>query len=305
MITINDIAGLKVHSVANVMPMMSEEELLSLQLDIKENGLHEPIWLCNLKGEDYIIDGRNRAIACQRIGVVPEIRYYEGDEDGLLEFVLSLNLHRRHLNTGQKACLAVNVLPDVEAQVKRNLSKKISAIRTGQDAGKSKRSSEIVAEIFGVSASNVKNAKRLKSEDSELFDMVLSGTLPISKAMINLKSKNSAVNTEDEVKLPQAGIENANIILEDEVKLPQAKSNMTKADQKKVSELVELGLSEDKALNYIMSKKKPKIIKPKTSFSNRIEFKVDESEKELLMNIAKQKGMSLSEMLREVVKNIK
>ncbi len=76
---------------------------------------------------------------------------------------------------------------------------------------------------------------------------------------------------------------------------------------RKVEEYIQLlGTTQDKAIAYIISKRKsmrPK--QAKTSYATRVEFKMSVEEKEELMNIAKQKGISLSEMLREVVKKLK
>ncbi len=296
---IKEIGGLLVHPIANIMPMMSVIELDALVLDINANGLREPIWMFKKNGEDYIIDGRNRAIACNKIGVIPEYRYYDGNEESLLNFVISLNISRRHLNSGQRACLAVDILPMIEAQNEQNRINKISKSRsTGEASGKGEKSRDIAAKIFSVSGKYISNAKRLKN-DNNLFEQVKSGVLTLSKAL-TLLEKSETVEiippSEDLIKISKP-----------QPILTVAPITLTRADSRKVEELVQLlGVSEQKATEFILSKKKPKsTAKPKSSFSNRIEFKVDESEKELLMNLAKQKGISLSEMLREVVKSIK
>src|SRR4051812_4625813 len=103
------------HQMANVFPLMGEEELAQLAADIKANGLKEPILL----HEGQILDGRNRWKACQMAGVEPRTKAYEGGEPAT--HVLSLNLHRRHLTPSQKAAVAVEMLPwfELEASKRR------------------------------------------------------------------------------------------------------------------------------------------------------------------------------------------
>jgi ParB-like chromosome segregation protein Spo0J len=91
--------------------MMSTADLEKLAEDIRENGLRDPIWLF----EGKIIDGRNRYLACKLAGVEP--RFREGDGKGsLVAFVLSVNLHRRHLTDQQRALVAVRVKAEFETE---------------------------------------------------------------------------------------------------------------------------------------------------------------------------------------------
>jgi hypothetical protein len=64
-----------------------------------------------------IIDGRNRYRACRELGIEPKIQIWDG-KGSLVEFVVSLNLHRRHLDSGQRAAVAVEILPLLEAEAK-------------------------------------------------------------------------------------------------------------------------------------------------------------------------------------------
>ena len=45
---------------------------------------------------------------------MPQFQTFRGDEQQALEAVLSWNLERRHLNAGQKAMVALEVLPEFE-----------------------------------------------------------------------------------------------------------------------------------------------------------------------------------------------
>ena len=84
------------HPVANIFPLMTGAEYDALVSDIAEHGQHEAIWLC----DGMVLDGRNRLRACNQLGLVPEFREYTGDNPQA--FVVSLNLHRRHLTREQR-----------------------------------------------------------------------------------------------------------------------------------------------------------------------------------------------------------
>jgi hypothetical protein len=92
---------MKVHPIAEMFPMMTDDELNELAQDIKENGLLNPI----VKDKDgVLIDGRNRLEACKRAKVEPSYEVLNGQD--AVTFILSQNNKRRHLNPGQRAMIA-------------------------------------------------------------------------------------------------------------------------------------------------------------------------------------------------------
>ena len=93
-------AVMESHEYATLFPMLDESGLEELCADIEANGQTDPIWLY----EGKILDGRNRAKACVKLGRKPEIKEYTGDDP--LGFVLSKNAHRRHLSESQRAMVA-------------------------------------------------------------------------------------------------------------------------------------------------------------------------------------------------------
>ena len=91
------------HDIANMFPMLSDEELQAQADDIKQNGLIHPILLF----EDKILDGRNRYEACKIAGVEPRFAEFEGTLSEALERVWSENVHRRQLTSSQRAAIIV------------------------------------------------------------------------------------------------------------------------------------------------------------------------------------------------------
>lgn len=92
------------HPVADIFPMMSAAEFNGLKADIAEHGQREPIVI----HDNMILDGRNRYMACAELGLKPITREWDGDGSPVA-YVISLNLHRRHLNESQRAMVAAKV----------------------------------------------------------------------------------------------------------------------------------------------------------------------------------------------------
>ena len=91
------------HPIAEIFPVMKRAELAGLASDISANGLKVPIVLYQGK----ILDGRSRYSSCLIALVEPQFTEYTGNDP--VNYSLSLNLHRRHLTTAQKAAVAADV----------------------------------------------------------------------------------------------------------------------------------------------------------------------------------------------------
>lgn len=173
------------HEVANIFPLMQGEEFEALKNDIAEHGQREPIWLAT---DGRIIDGRNRHRACCELGVAPKFTTWDGN-GSLVYFVVSLNLHRRHLNSGQKAIIAVDILPLLEAEAKERQ-------RGGQGGTLLKeifpeaksQARDQAAAIVGTNAHYVSDAKRLVQDAPEVANLVRSGeiTMPEAKSLAKM-----------------------------------------------------------------------------------------------------------------------
>mgnify|MGYP006266980761 CR=1 FL=1 len=152
---------MKLHPLCSMFPPMIQDDLNRLVLDIKENGLQEPIVIY----DGMVLDGQNRMKACEFTGVQPRFVEYTGNNP--LGFVVSKNMSRRHLNESQRAMLGSRI-----AQIRQGDRSKNPGIRQSD-----------AAEIFNVSEVSIRRAKVvLNSGDKDLVNRVESGNLPVTVA---------------------------------------------------------------------------------------------------------------------------
>ena len=96
--TITSATALAFHRFANKFPLLQGDEFKEFVADIKEHGLRDPITLY----QNQILEGRNRYRACLRTKIEPRFEPFEGDDAAALAFVISKNIHRRHLKAKEK-----------------------------------------------------------------------------------------------------------------------------------------------------------------------------------------------------------
>lgn len=172
------------HGYCTLFPQADDKTLADMAADIKENGLNEPIILY----EGKILDGRNRYLACGQAGVEPTTKEYTGEEP--LQFVISKNLHRRHLNESQRAMLAQKIW---------KMSKDDDSIKVTQ-ADMHKQ--------FNVSASTVRKAARVSEEAiDDIKDKVAAGTLSLNKAADVIKKAQTATGIVPSEQTPKEDLE--------------------------------------------------------------------------------------------------
>jgi hypothetical protein len=100
----------ELHPLCTLFPRMGGPEFAALCADIKINGLRSPIVL----HDGMILDGGNRYRACQETGARAEFVEFSGSSP--VSFVLSANLHRRHMTTGQQAAIVASATDWAKAQ---------------------------------------------------------------------------------------------------------------------------------------------------------------------------------------------
>lgn len=98
--------ALEFHPFANLFPLIEGADFDNLVEDVRARGVHDPIDLWQGK----ILDGRNRYRAAQAAGVEigpQNLRHFRPELYGdPLDYVLSKNLKRRHLDDRQRASIA-------------------------------------------------------------------------------------------------------------------------------------------------------------------------------------------------------
>src|SRR5699024_5847445 len=138
----------------------------------KKNGQREPIIVAYLDeamiDEPVVSDGRNRHAACKLAGVEPEFKFVMSLNDRELspqviaDWVISHNLHRRHLTTSQKAMVGQGYLAYLKEEAKkrqgaRNDLKDLP--RNSVESSKSNSESAVQAgKLVGVSKDSIRDA---------------------------------------------------------------------------------------------------------------------------------------------------
>lgn len=146
------------HEYCLMFPPADEITIEEMSYDIQKNGLSDPVVLY----EGKILDGRNRYLACKKAGLKPRTVEYDGDDP--LSFVISKNLHRRHLTNAQKAMMASRILAE-----------------KGKNATAGDRA--MVSHMLEVGESMVKIAQRVdRLAIKPIKSMLTNGKLTINKA---------------------------------------------------------------------------------------------------------------------------
>lgn len=195
--------------------MMTAEEFDELKRDIQANGQLMPIWIL----DDKIVDGRNRYQACVDLGIEPLYQVVPGRPDmaALLTFVISANEKRRHLNSGQKAFVALEVERILAEEAKKRQGARTDLEQTSSNSLDNVRSienksSKQAAQIAGTNFVYVTDAKKIEREAPELKEAVMAGTMTLPQAKHQLKEREREARRDENRKIIQSVPEPAKII---------------------------------------------------------------------------------------------
>lgn len=190
-LSVKESERLRIHSVANLFPMIAEEEYAQLKEDVRCHGVREPVWVWQESNRDFLwlVDGRNRRRCCLDLGLSLPVRHWDGD-GSLVEFVMSLNFHRRMLKASQRAIIAAKALPLLEAEAKKR--QEASRAKPGQQVGQAPvnlpapakgDARDKAAKLANVSGKSVSDAKRvLNKAHRKVVLAVQDGTASVSDA---------------------------------------------------------------------------------------------------------------------------
>lgn len=182
---------MKSHQYADLFPMMATVDIARLADDIRENGLADPI----VTYEGKILDGRNRYQACLMAEVEPRFAEYEGTTP--LVFVVSHNLHRRHLNESQRGMVGARLANlgkgnPTGANQHSGGNSAIALIPTQKEAAK----------MLNIGVDSIKRSKQVMRDGiPELQDMQMSGEVSARAASIVSK-----LTEEDQRKAVSGGV---------------------------------------------------------------------------------------------------
>jgi len=190
----------KAHPAADMFPMMGETELAEMAKDIAENGLVDAIVLY----EGMVLDGRNRLAACKLAGIEPRFAVIDNPRSPTM-YVISKNLHRRHLTTSQRAAIAGEIMPMLAREAKQRMragggDHKSEAAKSGMAKcpdpilGKPAKkvqgtASAIAAKALGISEKTVRRAAVVKETAPEEFEKMKRGETTLQNALRAAKKK--------------------------------------------------------------------------------------------------------------------
>jgi hypothetical protein len=170
----------ELHPLCTLFPRLGVAEFDALVADVKANGLRQPITLHG----GMILDGGNRYRACLEAGVQPTFEQFAGDS--LVAFVLSANLHRRHLSPGQQAAIVASA----QDWAKTQPVGKPKLANVGQLATVEQRAAQ-----SGASRNTQKAADKVARADPALARKVAHGEVSLPKAVAQVEGKPAAKAT--------------------------------------------------------------------------------------------------------------
>ncbi|MEI8248840.1 MAG: ParB N-terminal domain-containing protein [Lentisphaerota bacterium] len=192
--TISPTDKVDVHELAAAFPLTEGKEFEQMKKSIETEGQQIPVIM--YKGK--LLDGRNRWRACRELGRM--VKYVEWHGPGTAEeMILAINLRRRHLTTGQKAAIAVKLLPFIEQQAaKRSKSGKAADPGAKLHQG---RSNELAGEQVGVSSRSVAKAKKIQKDSADIFHQLFTGQITIGQAEKMIKQPSQSQSHSGSLKI--------------------------------------------------------------------------------------------------------
>jgi hypothetical protein len=180
------------HPLSSAFPPMSPEAFKDLIDDIDQNGVREKIVVY----EGKILDGWHRYSACLELNVLkPPMVEFEGDNPKV--FVLSKNLHRRHMTPSERA-MAVATIIGSDGWESGTGGRPSKAIL--KERGNKINTVSRAADLADVSRRVMKGAKKatlaidkvqqaVKDGKMSVFEAADISSLPVEDQMAAVKSK--------------------------------------------------------------------------------------------------------------------
>jgi ParB-like chromosome segregation protein Spo0J len=141
----------------------------ALPFPINGRGLQQPLVVAEIDGQMVLIDGRNRRLACEALRIVPDYVLLDGQDP--MTYILSANIHRRHMTKSQRAIVVATLLET------------------------SKVPQQVASKQSGLSQQRISQARTVLHHAPDLADQVLNGSLPLDKAYEEVRIRKGRAET--------------------------------------------------------------------------------------------------------------
>lgn len=159
------------HDYAKLFPMLDAPGQDALRTDIQQHGIREPV----IVFDGRILDGRNRYKAASDLGLEFPVADFVGTDAEARAYVLSTNLHRRHLTESQRAAVAAK-LANMNQGERTDLQPSANLPKVSQSEA---------ADMLNVSERSVTTARKVIEQGApELVAAVEHGAVSVSAAAI-------------------------------------------------------------------------------------------------------------------------
>jgi ParB-like chromosome segregation protein Spo0J len=222
-----------IHPAADLFPLLQDAELAELCESIRKDGLDQPVMIDEAGS---LLDGRNRLIACHKTGTTLAVEVYQGPDP--VGFSLRANLHRRHLNQGQKAMVALKVeeifaeeakersrqaavasnkaraerkVPDManlpDPDIFKQSPPPVSVSRLAQPPARDQ-----AAAVLGTSGRSVQMAKVVSKAAPDLAAKVERGQMPLHRAYRETQDRQLSQPPPEELKWPEDQLKRRRVV---------------------------------------------------------------------------------------------
>ncbi|SAL39656.1 hypothetical protein AWB69_03971 [Caballeronia udeis] len=153
-----------IHEAAALFPGMRLREYRELKRDIHANGQRVPISVFR----NQVVDGRHRLRACRELGIDPLFESVNEIKGSVGAYVVSMNLHRRHLTDSQRGMIAAS-LASLKLGANQHTAHAVSQAQA--------------AKALNVSVDTLQRAKKVRDSGHRgLIDAVETGDVDVSNA---------------------------------------------------------------------------------------------------------------------------
>ncbi len=267
------------HELSSYLPLLEGEEFNDLVEDIKQHGQIEPVTLY----EGKILDGRNRYRACKILKqelITREWKPSKATGSTPLQYVISENIMRRHLNEAQKGEIGMLLYEEVEKQVEKERRKKQAETQRG------------VSKKDLLIEKSIKDPKEYKIEDTTAYKVAQKVRVKPT-TIVRVKKIKEAIAKDDKE------------IAEEWEKAKKGDSTITAVYQEALEKDIIETLPED--LKVEVKKEKAKVKKAKkekNTYKPKITARKAQAIKELPIDVRKAVVHSKAEITIEDAKSI-